>query len=152
MRKPAIERVEAEHLRTDHPTFHIGDTVDVGVRIVEGEKERTQVFRGVVIARRGGGSAETFTVRRIVAGEGVERTFPVHSPSIAFLKPVRSGKVHRAKLNYLRDRVGKATRLAEIRRAPAPAPEAPAKPEPEPADEVPPEAEAETPETDEAQG
>ena len=119
MRKPAIERVEADHIRTDHPPFHIGDTVDVGVRIREGEKERTQVFRGVVIARRGGGSAETFTVRRIVAGEGVERTFPLHSPSLAFLKPVRSGKVRRAKLLYLRDRVGKATRLAEIRRTPA---------------------------------
>jgi large subunit ribosomal protein L19 len=116
MRKPAIQRVEAPHLRTDHPAFHIGDTVDVGVRIVEGEKERTQVFRGVVIARRGGGSAETFTVRRIVAGEGVERTFPLHSPTLAFVRPVRSGKVRRAKLHYLRDRVGKATRLAEIRR------------------------------------
>ncbi|MFO8014683.1 MAG: 50S ribosomal protein L19 [Phycisphaerae bacterium] len=151
MRKPAIERVEAEHLRTDHPAFHIGDTVDVGVRIVEGEKERTQVFRGVVIARRGGGSAETFTVRRVVAGEGVERTFPLHSPSIAFLKPVRSGKVRRAKLQYLRERVGKATRLAEIRRA-APAGTVPeAADGPPPSDEVPPVPEAEAPEGDEAQ-
>ena len=116
MRKPAIQRVEAEHLRTDHPPFHIGDTVDVGVRIVEGDKERVQVFRGVVIARRGTGTAETFTVRRIVAGEGVERTFPLHAPTIAFIKPIRSGKVRRAKLHYLRDRVGKATRLAEVRR------------------------------------
>jgi len=124
MRKPAIERVEADYLRTDHPPIRIGDTVDVGVRIREGEKERTQVFRGVVIARRGAGSAETFTVRRIVAGEGVERTFPLHSPSIAFLKPVRSGKVRRAKLHYLRERVGKATRLAEIRRGAAPPAEA----------------------------
>jgi len=120
MRKHAIERVEAEHLRTDHPPFRVGDTVDVGVRIVEGEKERTQVFRGVVIARRGGGAAETFTVRRIVAGEGVERTFPLHAPSLAFITPVRSGKTRRAKLHYLRDRVGKATRLAEIRRTPRP--------------------------------
>jgi len=133
MRKPAIERVEAEHLRDDLPPFHIGDMMDVGVRIVEGEKERTQVFRGVVIGRRGAGTAETFTVRRIVAGQGVERTFPLHSPSLAFLKTVRSGRVRRAKLHFLRDRVGKATRLAEIRRAPPadtnqrvdPAPEAP---------------------------
>ncbi|MBL7139566.1 MAG: 50S ribosomal protein L19 [Planctomycetes bacterium] len=117
MRKRAIERVEAEHLRRDHAPFHVGDTVDVGVRILEGEKERTQVFRGVVIGRRGGGATETFTVRRIVAGEGVERTFPVHAPSLAFITPVRSGKVRRAKLHYLRDRVGKATRLTEIRRS-----------------------------------
>jgi large subunit ribosomal protein L19 len=152
MRKPAIERVEAEHLRTDHPPFHIGDTLDVGVRIVEGEKERTQVFRGVVIARRGGGSAETFTVRRIVAGEGVERTFPLHSPTLAFLKPVRSGKVRRAKLHYLRERVGKATRLAEIRRTPAAAaPPAATEPETAPADEGPPVPETEAPEGDETQ-
>jgi len=134
MRKHAIERVEAEHLRTDHPPFHIGDTVDVGVRILEGEKERTQVFRGVVIGRRGGGAAETFTVRRIVAGEGVERTFPVHAPSLAFITPVRSGKVRRAKLHYLRERVGKATRLAEIRRGmPAEAQDLPSD---EPADDA----------------
>lgn len=143
MRKPAIERAEADHLRTDHPPLHIGDTVDVGVRIREGEKERTQVFRGVVIARRGGGAAETFTVRRIVAGEGVERTFPLHSPSIAFLRPVRSGKARRAKLHYLRERVGKATRLAEIRRTPS-ASTGPA----EPPDDRP---DAEAP-ADEAQG
>jgi len=121
MRKAAIERVEAEHLVADRPIFHIGDTVDVGVRIREGEKERTQVFTGVVIARRGRGTAETFTVRRIVAGEGVERTFPLHSPSVAFIRTVRSGKVRRAKLHYLRDRVGKATRLAEVRRDTGPA-------------------------------
>ena len=116
MRKAAIERVEAEHLIQDRPTFYIGDTVDVGVRIREGEKERIQVFTGVVIARRGIGTAETFTVRRIIASEGVERTFPLHSPSVAFIRTVRSGKVRRAKLHYLRDRVGKATRLAEVRR------------------------------------
>jgi len=148
MRKPAIERVEAEHLRDDLPPFHIGDTMDVGVRIVEGEKERTQVFRGVVIARRGTGAAETFTVRRIVAGEGVERTFPLHAPSLAFLNTVRAGKVRRAKLHFLRERVGKATRLAEIRRkavaepnrADRPAPKAPAAETPAeepPADEAP---------------
>ncbi len=116
MRKAAIERVEAEHLIKDRPVFYIGDTVDIGVRIREGEKERTQVFTGVVIGRRGIGTAETFTVRRIIAGEGVERTFPLHSPSVAFIRTVRSGKVRRAKLHYLRQRVGKATRLAEVRR------------------------------------
>ena len=116
MRKAAIERVEAEYLIQDRPVFYIGDTVDIGVRIREGEKERTQVFTGVVIARRGIGAAETFTIRRIIAGEGVERTFPLHSPSVAFIRTIRSGKVRRAKLHYLRDRVGKATRLAEVRR------------------------------------
>ena len=116
MRKAAIVRVEAEYLIQDRPVFYIGDTVDIGVRIREGEKERTQVFTGVVIARRGVGAAETFTIRRIVASEGVERTFPLHSPSVAFIRTVRSGKVRRAKLHYLRDRVGKATRLAEVRR------------------------------------
>ena len=116
MRKAAIERVEAGHLVPDRPRFHIGDTVDVGVRIREGEKDRVQVFTGVVLARRGIGAAETFTVRRIVAGEGVERTFPLHSPSVTFIRTVRAGKVRRAKLHYLRDRVGKATRLAEVRR------------------------------------
>jgi large subunit ribosomal protein L19 len=100
----------------DRPDFHVGDTVDVGVRIMEGEKERVQVFAGVVMGRRGGGVTETFTVRRIVASEGVERTFPLHSPSIAFVRTVRSGKVRRAKLSYLRKRVGKATRLIETRR------------------------------------
>lgn len=116
MRKAAIERVEAEYLIQDRPVFYIGDTVDIGVRIREGEKERTQVFTGVVIARRGVGAAETFTIRRIIAGEGVERTFPLHSPSVAFIRTIRSGKVRRAKIHYLRDRVGKATRLAEVRR------------------------------------
>lgn len=115
MKKAAIQRVEAGHLVKDRPEFHIGDTVDVGVRIMEGDKERTQVFTGVVIARRGGGATETFTVRRIVAGEGVERTFPLHCPSVVFIRVVRSGKVRRAKLHFLRQRVGKATRLAELR-------------------------------------
>jgi len=116
MRKAAIQRVEAEHLKAERPEFDIGDTVDVGVRITEGEKERTQVFTGIVLARRGRGASETFTVRRIVAGEGVERTFPLHAPSVTFVRPTRSGKVHRAKLHYLRDRIGKATRLTEVRR------------------------------------
>jgi len=108
--------VEAAYMAKERPEFHVGDTVDVGVRIIEGDKERIQVFTGVVIARRGGGVSETFTVRRIVAGEGVERTLPLHSPSIAFIRVVRSGKVRRAKLTFLRKRVGKATRLTELRR------------------------------------
>ncbi len=116
MRKPAIERVEARFLVKERPDIHVGDTVDVGVLITEGDKQRVQVFTGVVTARRGTGATETFTVRRIVAGEGVERTFPLHSPHLAFVRVVRSGRVRRAKLYYLRDRVGKATRLAERRR------------------------------------
>jgi large subunit ribosomal protein L19 len=108
--------VEGGYLTKDRPDFHIGDTIDVGVRIMEGDKERIQAFTGLVIGRRGGGVAETFTVRRIVAGEGVERTFPLHSPSISFIRVTRSGKVRRAKLTFLRKRVGKATRLAELRR------------------------------------
>lgn len=95
--------------------FEIGDTVDVHTRILEGDKERIQIFNGVVIARRGGGINENFTVRRIVAGEGVERTFPVHSPKVASVEVIRHARVRRAKLFYLRDRVGKATRLQERR-------------------------------------
>jgi large subunit ribosomal protein L19 len=93
--------------------FAIGDTVNVHTRILEGDKERIQIFSGIVIARRGSGTRATFTVRRIVAGEGVERTFPVNSPKIARLEVTRRGRVRRAKLFYLRDRVGKATRLTE---------------------------------------
>ena len=95
--------------------FEIGDTVDVHNRILEGNKERTQIFNGVVIARSGSGSREMFTVRRIVSGEGVERKFPVHSPKIAKIVVKRSGVTRRAKLYYLRDRVGKAVRLRERR-------------------------------------
>jgi large subunit ribosomal protein L19 len=116
MKRALLERVEAAYFVKDRPDFHVGDTVDVGVRIMEGEKERVQVFTGVVTGRRGGGVTETFTVRRIVASEGVERTFPLHSPSLSFIRTVRSGKVRRAKLSYLRKRVGKATRLIETRR------------------------------------
>ena len=99
--------------RDDLPKFEIGDTVDVHQRILEGSKERTQIFNGVVIARRGQGMRETFTVRRIVQGEGVERVFPVHSPKIARIDVKKTGRVRRAKLYYLRGRVGKATRLRE---------------------------------------
>ncbi|HMO86390.1 MAG TPA: 50S ribosomal protein L19 [Lacipirellulaceae bacterium] len=95
--------------------FAIGDTVDVHTKIMEGDKERIQVFSGVVIARSGAGSREMFTVRRIVAGQGVERKFPLHSPRIAKIEVKRSGRVRRAKLYYMRERSGKATRLRERR-------------------------------------
>ena len=93
--------------------FDVGDTVDVHVRIAEGDKERVQVFNGVVIAKKGGGLNESFTVRRLVQGEGVERVFPVHAPKVEKVEIKRRGKAKRAKLYYLRDRVGKATRLRE---------------------------------------
>lgn len=110
-----IQIAEGQTIRKDRLNFEIGDTVDVHSRILEGDKERIQIFQGVVIARRGSGMRENFTVRRIVAGEGVERTFPINSPKIAKLEVVRHGKVRRAKLFYLRDRTGKATRLVERR-------------------------------------
>ena len=103
-------------IKTDVPQFEIGDTVKVSVRIIEGEKQRIQVFTGTVIARKGAGVSETFTVRRIVNNEGVERVFPIHSPKVAGVEVVRGGKSRRAKLYFLRDRIGKATRLKEIRK------------------------------------
>jgi len=110
-----------EDLKRETPAFRIGDQVDVHLRIFEGDKERLQVYGGVVISRKGEGLREMFTVRRIVQGEGVERTFPIHSPKIAKVDVKRTGKVRRAKLYYLRDRVGKATRLRErkVKEAPA---------------------------------
>ena len=113
-----IENVEKDHLKKDAAAlqFEIGDTVDVHTRIVEGDKERIQVFSGTVIMRRGRGINETFTVRRIVNNEGVERIFPVHSPFISKLVVKRGGEARRAKLYYLRDRVGKAVRLVEKRK------------------------------------
>lgn len=113
MTNKLMQIVESKYLRPDPLVFEIGDTVDVHLKIQEGEKERIQIFNGVVIARRGGGTREMFTVRRIVSGEGVERIFPYHSPKIAKLEVKRHGKVRRAKLFYLRDRVGKATKLVE---------------------------------------
>jgi len=110
-----IEETEKAYLRSELPDFAIGDTVTVQVRIIEGDKERVQPFSGVVIARRGRGTTETFTVRRIVNNEGVERIFPVHSPKLHAINVVRKGKVRRAKLFFLRDRVGKARRLRERR-------------------------------------
>ena len=115
MSQKIMELVESAHLNAEPPQFEIGDTVDVHTRILEGEKERIQVFNGVVIARSGSGTGEMFTVRRIVAGEGVERKFPVHSPRVAKVEVKRSGVVRRAKLYFLRDRVGKAVRLKERR-------------------------------------
>lgn len=110
-----INLVEKPNLRSDIPDIEIGDTVDVHCRILEGEKERIQIFTGVVIARSGTGVREMLTVRRIVQGEGVERKFPLHSPRIAKIEVVRKSVVHRAKLYYLRDRSGKSTRLKERR-------------------------------------
>jgi len=110
-----LQKVEQMTLREEVPYFEIGDTVDVHCRILEGDKERIQVFSGVVIARSGDGTREMFTVRRIVAGEGVERKFPIHSPRIAKVEVKRAGVTRRAKLYYLRDRVGKAVRLRERR-------------------------------------
>ncbi|MBE9127006.1 MULTISPECIES: 50S ribosomal protein L19 [unclassified Coleofasciculus] len=108
-----IRSLEAEQLKSDLPTIHIGDTIRVGVRIREGNKERVQPYEGTVIAMRSGGINETITVRRIFQGIGVERIFLIHSPRIANIKIVRRGKVRRAKLFYLRDRVGKATRVKQ---------------------------------------
>ncbi|MFM8218955.1 MAG: 50S ribosomal protein L19 [Planctomycetaceae bacterium] len=110
-----IKSVEKSSIRAEPLVFNIGDTVNVHTRILEGDKERIPIFSGLIIARRGTGTREMFTVRRIVAGEGVERTFPVNSPKIARLEVLRHGRVRRAKLFYLRDRVGKATKLTERR-------------------------------------
>jgi large subunit ribosomal protein L19 len=108
--------VESEYLRDDIPDFRPGDTVKVHVRVVEGSRERIQLFQGVVISRKGGGLRETFTVRKISFGVGVERTFPVHSPMLSKIEVLMQGKVRRAKLYYLRDRVGKAAKVREKRR------------------------------------
>ena len=113
MQNAFMELVEQSSMKAEVPVFEIGDTVDVHVRILEGEKERIQIFNGVVIARSGSHTREMFVVRRIVAGEGVERKFPIHSPRIADIVVKRSGVVRRAKLYYLRDRTGKAVRLKE---------------------------------------
>lgn len=110
-----IEAVTQSQLRTDLPSFRPGDTLRVHVRIIEGTRERIQVFEGVVIKRRGGGISETFTVRKISSGVGVERTFPLHTPKIEKIEVKRRGKVRRAKLYYLRSLRGKAARIKEIR-------------------------------------
>ena len=115
MSREILQLVEKSSLKTEVPKFAVGDTVDVHTKILEGEKERIQQFSGVVIARAGSGSRATFTVRKIVQGEGVERKFPLHSPKIAKVEVTRSGIVKRAKLYFLRDRIGKAVRLRERR-------------------------------------
>ena len=111
-----MDKIQAfvnEQIKTEVPAFNIGDSVKVYVRIVEGEKTRTQLFEGTVIAKHGGGISETFTVRRVSYGVGVEKTFPIHSPNVENIVVYRLGKVRRSKLYYLRDRVGKAAKVKE---------------------------------------
>jgi len=111
-----MEKIQAfvnEQLKTDVPQFGIGDGVKVYIRITEGEKQRIQLFEGTVIAKHGGGISETFTVRRVASGVGVEKTFPIHSPNVDKIVVYREAKVRRAKLYYLRDRVGKAAKVKE---------------------------------------
>jgi large subunit ribosomal protein L19 len=117
MTNKILQNVEKPHLKKEVPQFAVGDTVDVATRIIEGEKERTQVFSGIVIMKKGSGINEMFTVRRIVNNEGVERIFPLHSPFMSKVTVKRSGESRRAKLFYLRKRVGKATRLADKRKS-----------------------------------
>jgi len=115
MSQDLIRLVEKSSLKADPPQFEIGDTVDVHTKILEGDKERVQIFSGTVIARSGSGTREMFIVRRIVAGEGVERKFPIHSPRIEKVDVKRKGVVRRAKLYFLRERIGKAVKLRERR-------------------------------------
>src|SRR5271163_3754106 len=112
--KPIIAKVQQSQLRKDHPVFRPGDTIKVHVRLKEGDKERVQPFEGVVMSRRGELSGESFTVRRVSFGVGVERIFPVHSPMISQIEMIREGRVRRAKLNYLRGRKGKAARIKRV--------------------------------------
>jgi len=113
VRTQILDAVESKSLKEHIPHFEIGDVVDVHCRIKEGDKVRTQVFTGTVIARKGRGINESFTVRRMVGNEGVERIFPLHSPNVTDIRPIRSGRTRRAKLYYLRQRTGKAVRLAQ---------------------------------------
>ena len=109
-----IDAINQENLKKEIPAFNVGDTVRVMVKVIEGDKERLQAFEGVVIARKHGGISETFTVRRLSFGVGVEKTFPIHSPKVASIDVVRRGSVRRAKLYYLRERTGKAAKVKEI--------------------------------------
>ena len=109
-----IKNIEAEQMKSEIPEFHVGDTVKVYAKVIEGSRERTQVFEGVVLKRQGGSNRETFTVRKSSNGIGVEKTWPLHSPIVEKIEIVRLGKVRRAKLNYLRDRVGKAAKVKEL--------------------------------------
>lgn len=109
-----IKLIESEQMKQNIPDFNVGDTVRVFVKVVEGSRERLQAFEGFVLKRQGGGLTENFTVRRVAYGVGVERTFPIHSPRIDRIEVVRKGKVRRAKLNYMRQRVGKAAKIKEV--------------------------------------
>ena len=123
-RNPAIVEIEAHYLKKEVPVFKIGDTVRVNTRIVEGDKERIQAFTGTVIAKKGTGLSETFTIYRTAYGSSMDRVFLLHSPRIAGIEVMRSGKVRRAKLYYMRGKAGKATKLRELFVAEAAAPEA----------------------------
>lgn len=112
-----VQKIHRENMRTDLPDFGPGDTVRVHVIIREGDKERVQVFTGTVLGRSGQGIAETMTVRRVAFGQGVERVFPIHSPALEKIELVRRGRIRRAKLYYIRDQVGKAARVAELKTA-----------------------------------
>jgi large subunit ribosomal protein L19 len=121
-----LMEIEKRYMKKELPQFRIGDVVDVHIKLKEGEKERIQIFTGTVIARKGSGVREAFTVRRIVAGEGVERVFPIHTPTIADIRVRRPGRARRAKLYYLRERVGKSTKTKERREEEVPGTEGPA--------------------------
>lgn len=108
-----IKKIQLENMKAVTPKFNVGDTVKVHVKVIEGKRERIQIFEGIVLKRQNGGVGETFTVRKLSSGVGVERTFPVHSPKIEDVEIVRHGKVRRAKLFYLRERVGKAAKVRE---------------------------------------
>ena len=127
MNQALLDKIESEQFRKEPVNFNVGDTVRVHTKVVEGDKERIQIFAGVVIGRRGRGLNETFTVRRISYGEGVERIFPVHSPRIEKVEVERKGEVRRAKLTYLRKRVGKGATLVKEKEQAAKTPEAAAK-------------------------
>lgn len=111
-----IDAINQENVKQNVPQFNVGDTVKVMVKVIEGDRERLQAFEGIVIAKKHGGISQTFTVRRVSFGVGVEKTFPIHSPKVADIQVVRHGKVRRAKLYYLRERTGKAAKVKEIKR------------------------------------
>lgn len=111
-----IDAINSENLKSQVPAFNVGDTVKVMVKVIEGDRERLQAFEGIVIAKKNGGISETFTVRRLSFGVGVEKTFPIHSPKVADIQVIRRGKVRRAKLYYLRERTGKAAKVKELSR------------------------------------
>ena len=115
MIKGLVEAIEKEEMKESVPAFNVGDTVKVGFKVIEGTKERIQNFEGVVISKKHGGIRESFTVRRLSFGVGVERCFPLHSPKVAYVTVVRAGKVRRAKLYYLRGRTGKAAKIKELK-------------------------------------